>query len=37
MKGEASWLGILFILVVVAGIGAFWLREKLEERREHRH
>jgi HAMP domain-containing protein len=37
MTGQASWLVILAVIAVIAGIAAFWLRERLAERRDTRH
>lgn len=37
MTGQASWLVILAVIVVIAGIAAFWLRERQDERRDIRH
>ena len=37
MTGQASWLVIVGVLCVIAGLVGFWLRERLDQRRETRH
>ncbi len=37
MTGQATWLVILAVLLVIAGLLAFWLRERVDQRRETRH
>jgi len=37
MTGQASWLVIAGVLFVIVGLGGFWLRERLEQRRDTRH
>jgi hypothetical protein len=37
MTGQASWLVILGVIAVIAGLVGFWLREWLEQRRESRN
>lgn len=36
MTGQASWLVIVGVVAVIAGLAGFWLREWLEQRRETR-
>ncbi len=35
MTGQASWIAILMVVAVLAGIAGFWLRERWEARRGH--
>jgi len=37
MTGQASWLVVVGVVAVIAGLAGFWLRERLEQRRETRH